>query len=46
MDGTPGSTAGRRRGVDHLERIRKRYPDGTEAVRELSLQVGAGELVV
>ncbi|WP_089004944.1 ABC transporter ATP-binding protein [Micromonospora viridifaciens] len=29
-----------------LERIRKRYPDGTEAVRELSLDVKAGELVV
>ncbi|WBB66048.1 ATP-binding cassette domain-containing protein [Micromonospora sp. WMMD812] len=29
-----------------LEGIRKRYPDGTEAVRELSLEVKAGELVV
>ncbi|MFD0785402.1 ABC transporter ATP-binding protein, partial [Micromonospora azadirachtae] len=29
-----------------LEGVRKRYPDGTEAVRGLSLQVGAGELVV
>ncbi|WP_431974876.1 ABC transporter ATP-binding protein [Micromonospora haikouensis] len=29
-----------------LEGIGKRYPDGTEAVRELSLRVPAGELVV
>ncbi|KXK59868.1 glycine/betaine ABC transporter [Micromonospora rosaria] len=29
-----------------LEGIRKRYPDGTEAVRELSLEIAAGELVV
>ncbi|MER7169530.1 ATP-binding cassette domain-containing protein [Micromonospora sp. NPDC000207] len=29
-----------------LRGIRKRYPDGTEAVRELSLDVAAGELVV
>jgi osmoprotectant transport system ATP-binding protein len=29
-----------------VTRIGKRYPDGTEAVRELSLAVGAGELVV
>ncbi|MFG1950620.1 ABC transporter ATP-binding protein [Micromonospora sp. NPDC048830] len=29
-----------------LEGVGKRYPDGTEAVRELSLEVRAGELVV
>ncbi|SCL40040.1 osmoprotectant transport system ATP-binding protein [Micromonospora pallida] len=29
-----------------LDGIGKRYPDGTEAVRDLSLQVRAGELVV
>ncbi|GGM30111.1 MULTISPECIES: ABC transporter ATP-binding protein [Micromonospora] len=29
-----------------LHGIRKRYPDGTEAVRELSLEIAAGELVV
>ncbi|MGK5743224.1 ABC transporter ATP-binding protein [Micromonospora sp. URMC 103] len=29
-----------------LEAVRKRYPDGTEAVRGLSLEVKAGELVV
>ncbi|MFG3683067.1 ABC transporter ATP-binding protein [Micromonospora chalcea] len=46
MDGTPGSTAGGGAASITLERIRKRYPDGTEAVRELSLQVGAGELAV
>jgi osmoprotectant transport system ATP-binding protein len=29
-----------------LDGIRKRYPDGTEAVRDLSLEVKAGELTV
>ncbi|MEH1165750.1 ATP-binding cassette domain-containing protein [Micromonospora sp. CPCC 205539] len=29
-----------------LQGIKKRYPDGTEAVRDLSLEVKAGELVV
>lgn len=29
-----------------LQGIQKRYPNGTEAVRELSLDVRAGELVV
>jgi osmoprotectant transport system ATP-binding protein len=29
-----------------LERIAKRYPDGTDAVRELSLDIPAGEVVV
>jgi osmoprotectant transport system ATP-binding protein len=29
-----------------LDRIAKRYPDGTEAVRELSLEIPAGEVVV
>ncbi|MEH0823573.1 MULTISPECIES: ABC transporter ATP-binding protein [Micromonospora] len=46
MDGTPGGTAGGGAASITLERIRKRYPDGTEAVRELSLEVAAGELVV
>ncbi|MGC4895057.1 ABC transporter ATP-binding protein [Micromonospora sp. DT31] len=46
MDGTPGSTAGQGAASITLEGIRKRYPDGTEAVRELSLAVEAGELVV
>ncbi|MEW2443469.1 ABC transporter ATP-binding protein [Micromonospora marina] len=46
MDGTPGSAAGGGAASITLERIRKRYPDGTEAVRELSLEVAAGELVV
>ena len=46
MDGTPGSTAGGGAASITLERICKRYPDGTEAVRELSLEVAAGELVV
>ncbi|MFI6332299.1 ABC transporter ATP-binding protein [Micromonospora chersina] len=44
MDVTPG--AGHGAASITLERIRKRYPDGTEAVRELSLEVKAGELVV
>ncbi|NES14698.1 MULTISPECIES: ABC transporter ATP-binding protein [Micromonospora] len=46
MDVTPGSTAGHGAASITLERIGKRYPDGTEAVRELSLEVKAGELVV
>ncbi|MET8834525.1 ATP-binding cassette domain-containing protein [Micromonospora sp. NPDC004540] len=46
MDVTPGSGAGHGAASITLERIRKRYPDGTEAVRELSLEVKAGELVV
>ncbi|MEU1686087.1 ATP-binding cassette domain-containing protein [Micromonospora sp. NPDC005707] len=44
MDVTPA--AGHGAASITLERIRKRYPDGTEAVRELSLEVKAGELVV
>ncbi|MEU9738166.1 ATP-binding cassette domain-containing protein [Micromonospora chersina] len=44
MDVTPD--AGHGAASITLERIRKRYPDGTEAVRELSLEVKAGELVV
>ncbi|MFE9954915.1 ABC transporter ATP-binding protein [Micromonospora sp. NPDC005299] len=44
MDVTP--SAGHGAASITLERIRKRYPDGTEAVRELSLEVKAGELVV
>ncbi|MFI7431084.1 ABC transporter ATP-binding protein [Micromonospora sp. NPDC049836] len=46
MDVTPGAHAGHGAASISLERIRKRYPDGTEAVRELSLEVKAGELVV
>ncbi|WP_405101290.1 ABC transporter ATP-binding protein [Micromonospora sp. NBC_01412] len=48
MDVTPATTgdAGQRAASISLEGIRKRYPDGTEAVRELSLEVRAGELVV
>ncbi|WFE37203.1 ABC transporter ATP-binding protein [Micromonospora sp. WMMD998] len=46
MDVTPGTPAGHGAASITLERIRKRYPDGTEAVRELSLAVEAGELVV
>ncbi len=44
MDVTP--SAGHGAASIALERIGKRYPDGTEAVRELSLEVKAGELVV
>jgi osmoprotectant transport system ATP-binding protein len=46
VDVTPGSADGHSAASITLERIRKRYPDGTEAVRELSLEVKAGELVV
>ncbi|MFI9642841.1 ABC transporter ATP-binding protein [Micromonospora sp. NPDC051925] len=48
MDVTPGGTgdAGHSAASIRLDGIRKRYPDGTEAVRELSLEVTAGELVV
>ncbi|WP_446211708.1 ABC transporter ATP-binding protein [Micromonospora sp. IBSANI012] len=48
MDVTPGPTgaAGHSAASITLDGIRKRYPDGTEAVRELSLEVKAGELVV
>ncbi|WP_320067786.1 ABC transporter ATP-binding protein [Micromonospora sp. RTGN7] len=48
MDVTPGPTgdAGRSAASIALDGIRKRYPDGTDAVRELSLEVRAGELVV
>ncbi|MFC4146704.1 ABC transporter ATP-binding protein [Micromonospora mangrovi] len=48
MDVTPGTTndAGPSAASITLDGIRKRYPDGTEAVRELSLEVKAGELVV
>ncbi|WFE32518.1 ATP-binding cassette domain-containing protein [Micromonospora sp. WMMD975] len=46
MDVTPGTPAGHGAASITLERISKRYPDGTEAVRELSLAVEAGELVV
>ncbi|HKT06128.1 MAG TPA: ABC transporter ATP-binding protein [Rugosimonospora sp.] len=42
MDGTLSSGAA----PITLERLGKRYPDGTEAVRELSLDIPAGELVV
>ncbi|MEH0841374.1 ATP-binding cassette domain-containing protein [Micromonospora sp. CPCC 205711] len=48
MDVTPGTSgdAGQSAASITLDGIRKRYPDGTEAVRELSLEVKAGELVV
>ncbi|MGC4804112.1 ABC transporter ATP-binding protein [Micromonospora sp. DT233] len=48
MDVTPAPTgdAGPSAASITLDGIRKRYPDGTEAVRELSLEVRAGELVV
>ncbi|WP_346537820.1 ATP-binding cassette domain-containing protein [Micromonospora sp. DPT] len=48
MDVTPGpgDAAGYSAASITLDGIRKRYPDGTEAVRELSLEVKAGELVV
>ncbi|MEW2385614.1 ATP-binding cassette domain-containing protein [Micromonospora sp. NPDC047707] len=48
MDGTPTgrAEAGARAASITLDAISKRYPDGTEAVRELSLDVTAGELVV
>jgi osmoprotectant transport system ATP-binding protein len=42
VDGTLGSGAA----PITLERIAKRYPDGTDAVRELSLDISAGEVVV
>jgi osmoprotectant transport system ATP-binding protein len=46
VDVTPGPEDGRRAASITLDRIGKRYPDGTEAVQELSLHVDAGELVV
>ncbi|SCF35055.1 ABC transporter ATP-binding protein [Micromonospora mirobrigensis] len=48
MDVTPGipDDAGHSAASITLDGIRKRYPDGTEAVRELSLEVKPGELVV
>ncbi|MEU4644944.1 ATP-binding cassette domain-containing protein [Micromonospora sp. NPDC023814] len=48
MDVTPATTdhGGPRAASIALEGIHKRYPDGTEAVRELSLDIAAGELVV
>ncbi|TDC28584.1 ATP-binding cassette domain-containing protein [Micromonospora sp. 15K316] len=44
--GARATTGERRAASITLEGVRKRYPDGTEAVRGLSLEVGAGELVV
>ncbi|MCM0677590.1 ATP-binding cassette domain-containing protein [Micromonospora phytophila] len=48
MDVTPETAGpgGPRAASITLEGISKRYPDGTEAVRELSLDITAGELVV
>ena len=48
MDVTPETSgdAGHGAASITLDEVRKRYPDGTEAVRELSLEVKAGELVV
>ena len=44
MDVTPGSTTGA--ASISLERVGKRYPDGTEAVRELSLEALAEAMEV
>ena len=41
----PGTSAASASAI-RLDGIRKQYPDGTVAVNELSLEVGAGELVV
>ncbi|WP_319956949.1 ABC transporter ATP-binding protein [Micromonospora yasonensis] len=46
MDVTPASAAGHGAASITLDGVGKRYPDGTEAVRGLSLEVKAGELVV
>ncbi|WP_442934209.1 ABC transporter ATP-binding protein [Micromonospora sp. CPCC 205539] len=49
MDVTPeagGVAESPRAASISLQGIKKRYPDGTEAVRDLSLEVKAGELVV
>ncbi|MFV2099517.1 ABC transporter ATP-binding protein [Micromonospora sp. LOL_024] len=46
MDVTPVADGGQRAASITLDGIGKRYPDGTEAVRALSLHVEAGELVV
>ncbi|WP_433530196.1 ABC transporter ATP-binding protein [Micromonospora sp. CA-263727] len=46
MDVTPVADGGQRAASITLDGIGKRYPDGTEAVRTLSLHVDAGELVV
>ncbi|MGW0504695.1 ABC transporter ATP-binding protein [Micromonospora sp. NPDC003241] len=46
MDVTPVVDDGQRAASITLDGIGKRYPDGTEAVRDLSLQIDAGELVV
>ncbi|SCL20983.1 osmoprotectant transport system ATP-binding protein [Micromonospora nigra] len=45
MDGTP-TGGGQRAASITLDGIGKRYPDGTVAVDELSLDIAAGELVV
>ncbi|MFG1881198.1 ABC transporter ATP-binding protein [Micromonospora sp. NPDC049102] len=42
----PGAAGSPRAASISLQGIQKRYPNGTEAVRELSLDVKAGELVV
>ncbi|PZF95642.1 ABC transporter ATP-binding protein [Micromonospora deserti] len=48
MDVTPETAGDAEPGAASitLEGIRKRYPDGTEAVRELNLDIPAGEMVV
>ncbi|MEV4658986.1 ABC transporter ATP-binding protein [Micromonospora sp. NPDC049301] len=49
MDVTPEAASGAqapRAASISLQGIQKRYPNGTEAVRDLSLEVKAGELVV
>ncbi len=44
MESTPSAASGA--APISLVGLGKRYPDGTEAVRELSLEIAAGELVV
>jgi osmoprotectant transport system ATP-binding protein len=44
--GTQGSSAGRTAATITLEHLGKVYPDGTVAVGDISLEVGAGELTV
>jgi osmoprotectant transport system ATP-binding protein len=43
---TGGDTAGQKAATITLEQVSKRFDDGTQAVRELSLEVRAGELAV
>ena len=45
MDATPGPGGGTEPMI-RLDKVEKRYPDGTAAVHALSLEVGRGELCV